>query len=84
MAGVSAQLGEAGGDPCACVVSSGRYTGRLKRVAGGRLEGWIADQWGWEIALMGEVDRVTGDWVLEGQLGEPPASLRVPAIDDEK
>lgn len=65
-------------------MTSGRYTGRLKRLPDGRLEGWISDQWGWEIALTAEVDRVTGDWVLEGQLGEPPAALRVPAIDDEK
>lgn len=60
-----------------------RYTGRLKRLPDGRLEGWITDQWGWQMALVGEVDRVTGDWVLTCELGEPPASLRIPGIDDE-
>lgn len=62
---------------------SGRYTGRLKRLPDGRLEGWLVDEWNWRLALVGEVDRVTGDWVLTGQLGEPPAALRVPAIDDK-
>lgn len=64
-------------------MTSGRYTGRLRRLPDGRLEGFIIDEWLWPITFVAELDPATGDWVVTGQLGDPPDSLRVPAIDDK-
>ena len=46
--------------------------------------GELTDHWGWTITLVGKRDAAAGGYALEGRLGEVPAALRVPAIDDEK
>ena len=60
-----------------------RYTGWLKRGDNGTVEARITDEWGWSIDITGRFDEATRQYVLTGLLGEPPAALRVPAIDTE-
>ena len=47
----------------------------------GTVTGWIQDTWGWRIHITGTRDPA-GGYVLEATVGEPPASLRVPIVDD--
>jgi len=62
----------------------GTYTGRLRKgQEPGTVEGWLEDRFGWRIALKGRLDPASGDYVLEGVLGNIPAALRVPVIDEE-
>lgn len=63
---------------------SAKYTGWLKRSDNGTVEAELRDQWGWRIAITGTFDEQTRQYVLEGRLGEPPAALRVAAIDAEQ
>ena len=62
-----------------------RYAGFLRRSNDGNgIVGEIRDPWGWCITLTGmpgERDGARG-YVLTGTLGEPPAALRIPLIDD--
>jgi hypothetical protein len=58
-----------------------RYTGHLDRTADGQLTWSIRDPWGWEISGTAAKDPA-GGYSLSGTLGPPPASLRIPAIDD--
>ena len=60
-----------------------RYTGWLKRGDNGTVEAELCDEWGWRIAITGTFDEATRQYVLTGTLGEPPAMLRVAAIDTE-
>lgn len=62
---------------------SARYTGWLKRGENGTVEAELRDQWGWCIVITGMFDPRTRQYVLSGILGEPPAALRVAAIDAE-
>ena len=43
----------------------------------------VRDTWGWEITLRGE-RAADGTYPLAGDIGPPPACLRVPALDDAK
>jgi len=62
-----------------------RYTGFIHKAAdGGGIEGVIRDFCGWPIRITGkpgEQDGVRG-YLIEGVLGEPPAALRLPIVDD--
>lgn len=61
-----------------------KYTGRLRAGPGpGEVQGWIADAWGWTITITGKRDEAGGGYLLVGELGEVPDSLRIPAIDGE-
>jgi len=60
------------------------WTGRIRAAGTGRIEGWIQDAWGWTVTLTGTRDTEGGGYILEGTLGDPPDSLRVPAIDGGK
>ena len=60
-----------------------QYTGRIDRAPDGTIIGRLVDQFGWEIVITGQRDPDAGGYVLQGRVGEPPASLRIPAIDGE-
>ena len=63
-------------------VSSAIWTGTLRRGAeANTVEGVLRDSWGWAVTLTG-TRQDDGSYVLTGTLGEPPASLRVPLLDD--
>ena len=61
---------------------SARYTGWLKRGDNGTVEAELRDEWGWSIDITGTFDESSRTYRLEGVLGEPPAALRVAAIDE--
>lgn len=42
----------------------------------------VRDGWGWTATLRGTL-KPGGGYALVGTLGEPPAALRIPAIDGE-
>lgn len=59
-----------------------QYTGHLrKNPTTGAIEGEIRDQWGWVISITA-TPSPEGGYVLLGNLGEPPAALRFPVLDD--
>lgn len=59
------------------------WTGWLKRgETQGTVQGEITDQWGWSVYITGTLDKENGGYRLEGRLGPPPDSLRVPIVDD--
>lgn len=59
------------------------WTGTLTKGAEpGTVTGTLTDRWGWSVTLHGTL-QPGGGYVLTGTLGEPPAALRVPAIDGE-
>ena len=61
-----------------------RYTGWLRKGdAPDTIQGELVDEWQWRIVITGIRDP-DGGYRLTGVLGEPPASLRVPAIDGEE
>lgn len=59
------------------------FTGWIRR-EGPNVIGEIADEWGWKIQLLGVPGKHDGvpSFIITGTLGEPPAWLRIPAIDD--
>jgi hypothetical protein len=62
-------------------MADAQYTGSLKRGnAPGTIIGVLVDRWGWEIYLLGTRND-SGGYTLTGTLGEPPAALRIEAID---
>jgi hypothetical protein len=62
-------------------VSAPSYTGFIKRLDDGTLEGWIEDSWGWKIHLSGAPDRERSGFALSGALGPTPAALQMPGED---
>jgi hypothetical protein len=59
-----------------------RYTGHLRRdPETGKITGELVDSFGWIISLTAE-RAADGGYVLAGVLGEVPAALRVPGLDE--
>jgi len=50
--------------------------------APGTVVGELRDSWGWVVSITGTLDRENGGYTLEGRLGDPPAALRIPIVDD--
>lgn len=63
-------------------MTTNHYTGRLTRAADGTITGELRDSFGWPIALTATRDPNGSGYILTGTLGEPPANLRIPALDD--
>ena len=65
------------------IMSDPVWRGELRKGdAPGTIVGRMSDKWGWCVAIHGE-RQADGSYALTGTLGEPPACLRVPAIDGE-
>lgn len=60
-----------------------QYTGRLDRAIDMTIVGVLRDAFGWEIIITGHRDIENGGYILEGRLGETPAALRIPLLDDK-
>jgi hypothetical protein len=58
---------------------SGEWTGFIRRSADG-ISGELRDEWGWVVRLRG-TRQPDGSYALTGTLGDPPAALRIGAID---
>ncbi len=57
------------------------WTGELRKGdMPGTVVGQMSDKWGWVVTLHGTL-QPGGGYAITGTLGEPPACLRVPAID---
>jgi hypothetical protein len=65
-------------------MTAARYTGWMRKgTEPGTIVAELIDEWSWVIKITGVRDAETGAYRLTGELGDPPANLRVPAIDGE-
>lgn len=58
------------------------WHGALRRGQDGTVVGHLTDRWGWRVEITGVFNEGAREYELTGMLAEPPATLRVAALDE--